>query len=182
MNRENLALLVLRGTYGLLLTGHGSQKLFGIFRGSGFKKTIAMMEGLGLRPGKPWAAMATASEGMGGLLTALGLLGPIGPVLSMGAMGMAAIRVHGGKPIWVTEGGAEFPITNLAIATALALSGPGDLSLDRAFKLKLPGWVGPAAFVATAGGLALGLQQSRPRPAPTATEAAPAAHATTAQI
>ena len=182
MNKNNLALLVLRGTFGLLLMGHGSQKLFGVFRGNGFTKTVAWLESIGLRPGHPWAALASTSEGLGGLLTVLGLLDPIGPIITMGAMGMAAIRVHGGKPIWVSEGGAEFPITNLAIATALALTGPGDLSLDRAFTIRLPGWVGPAAFALTAAGLALGLQRSAPLAAPAAEQATPAASATTAPI
>jgi putative oxidoreductase len=182
MNKNNLALLVLRGTFGLLLTGHGSQKLFGVFRGSGFTKTVAFMEALGLRPGHPWAVLAGTSEGLGGLLTVLGLLGPVGPIMTMGAMSMAAIKVHGGKPIWATEGGAELPLTNLAIATALALTGPGDLSLDRAFKVRLPGWVGPAAFALAAAGLALGLRQAAPPAATTAEQPAPAERAATTAI
>jgi putative oxidoreductase len=43
----------------------------------------------------------------------------------------------------VTEGGAELPVTNIAVATALMLNGPGKYSLDRALGIRLPDWVAP---------------------------------------
>ena len=49
----NLAALVLRAVLGLLLAGHGSQKLFGWFDGPGPEGTSGFMEMLGLRPGRP---------------------------------------------------------------------------------------------------------------------------------
>ncbi len=64
-------------------------------------------------------------------------------------MAMAWTKAHWGKPIWVTGGGAELPITNIAAAmTALILNGPGRYSLDRAFGLRLPGWLAPLGLVA----------------------------------
>ena len=60
---------------------------------------------------------------------------------------MATITAHGGKPIWVTEGGAELPITNIAAATALMLNGPGKFSLDRAFGIRLPRVLAPLGLV-----------------------------------
>ena len=67
-------------------------------------------------------------------------------------MVMATLKAHADKPIWVTAGGAELPVTNIAIALALALGGPGRYSLDRAFGIRLP-WsvVALAAAAATAG-------------------------------
>lgn len=135
---KNVGLLILRLTVGGLLAGHGAQKLFGAFQGPGIQGTTGWMESMGLRPGKPWAFLAGLSEFGGGLLTLLGFLNPIGPLGAIGAMGMAATKVHWGKPVWVTSGGAELPLTNIAAATALALAGPGDISLDKALGIRLP--------------------------------------------
>src|ERR671915_161614 len=127
----NLAALLLRVVLGGLLTGHGAQKLFGSFSGPGLEGTTGFMEMLGLKPGRPWAVLAGLSEFGGGVLTALGLLNPLGPLGVIGAMSMATKTAHAGRPIWVTEGGAELPVTNIAASTALLLSGPGKLSFDR---------------------------------------------------
>ena len=143
----NLAALILRLALGGLMAGHGAQKLFGHFSGPGIEGTSGFMEMLGLKPGRPWAVLAGVSEFGGGVLTALGLLNPLGPLGIIGAMSMASVTAHGGKPIWVTEGGAELPVTNIAGATALLLNGPDKYSLDRAFGIKLPAWIAPLGLV-----------------------------------
>lgn len=146
---RDLGLLALRITTGALLAGHGAQKLFGTFNGPGVEKTAGHMESMGLKPGKNWAALAGASELGGGVLTALGLATPLGLLGVAGSMAMAIEKVHPlNKPIWVTEGGAELPLTNLAIVAALELAGPGRYSLDTALGLRIPRWV-------TLGGVAL---------------------------
>ena len=58
-------------------------------------------------------------------------------------MSMATTKAHWGKPIWVTEGGAELPVLNLAVSTALMLREPDKYSLDRVLGIRLPTWVGP---------------------------------------
>lgn len=165
----DLALVILRATFGGLLAGHGAQKLFGSFGGRGLRGTTQMMESMRLRPGQQWALAAGGAELGGGALTALGLLGPVGPAATIGAMGMATGTVHWGKPVWVTSGGAELPLTNMAIATALLLTGPGALSLDRALGLRPPRWLAIPALAGALAGVALGLRKAR-APAP---EAAP---------
>ena len=122
---KDLALLILRLSVGGLLMGHGAQKLFGSFGGFGMQGTAGWMESMGLKPGNRWAMLAGGSEFGGGALTALGLASPLGPIGVMAAMGTATTKVHWGKPIWVSEGGAELPVTNIAVASALALAGPG---------------------------------------------------------
>jgi putative oxidoreductase len=143
----NLAALLLRLVLGGLLAGHGAQKLFGSFSGPGLEGTSGFMEMLGLKPGRPWAVLAGLSEFGGGVLTVLGFLNPLGPIGVIGAMAMATTTAHKGKPIWVTEGGAELPVTNIAAATALILNGPGKWSLDRALGLRLPRWLAPLGLV-----------------------------------
>src|SRR5215210_3318105 len=144
----SLAVLVLRLALGSFMAGHGSQKLFGWFGGPGLQNTSGWMESIGLRPSRPWALMAGLSELGGGVFMILGLLNPLGPLGAIGSMVMATVKVHGDKPIWVTEGGAELPVTNIAAATALVLNGPGKYSLDRALGLSLPRWLAPLGLVA----------------------------------
>ncbi len=139
MGVGNLAALVLRVVLGGLMTGHGAQKLFGWWGGYGLEGTSGWLESMGLRPGRPWAIMAGGSEFGGGVLSLLGFLNPLGPLGVIGSM--ATRKAHWGKPIWVTEGGPELPVTNISIAVALMLAGPGKYSLDRALGIRVPRWI-----------------------------------------
>jgi putative oxidoreductase len=162
---RDMGLLVLRLTTGGLIAGHGAQKLFGWFGGSGLKGTAAIFESIGLKPGTTWATAASASEFGGGVLTALGFLHPLGPMGTMGAMVMATAKAHWGKPIWATKGGAELPLTNIATAFALTLTGPRRFSLDRLFGIRLPRALVIVAAVVEGVMLAIGIT-SQPTPPP----------------
>jgi putative oxidoreductase len=151
------AVLIARTVVGGLIAGHGAQKLFGWFGGPGLKGTAGFMESLGLKPGTAWAPVAALSEFGGGLLTALGLLSPLGPIGIMAVMSMATLKAHWGKPIWATSGGAELPVTNFAVAFALALTGPGRYSVDAALALRVPAMLAALAVLAAAGGVAAGV-------------------------
>jgi putative oxidoreductase len=161
MKRKDVGLLALRVTTGGLLAGHGAQKLFGAFGGHGMEGTGQFMESLGLQPGKQWAALAGLSEFGGGVLTALGLAHPLGPIAIVSAMTMASATAHAGKPIWSTEGGAELPVTNIGSALALAITGPGRLSLDHALDLHIPRPIVGLFAAAAAGGVLAGLSQAQ---------------------
>lgn len=168
---RDLGLLALRATVGGLLAGHGAQKLFGSFGGHGVEGTAGWLETLGLRPGKPWALLAGASELGGGTLTALGLLHPLGPIGTVGPMVMAWNKAHAGKPIWVTSGGAELPLLNLAAAAALTLTGPGRISLDQLLGLRVPRALVALSAAGVAAGIAAGVM-ARPQAEPEAEGAA----------
>jgi putative oxidoreductase len=141
---DDHALLIIRIVVGTLVAGHGAQKLFGTFGGDGLTGTTAFLTSLGLRPARFWAVVAGATELGSGILTALGLLYPLAPVGILAAMTVAIATVHWGKPIWADQGGAELPLTNAAVATALLLAGPGGYALDQVLGLGLLQW---AAFV-----------------------------------
>ena len=162
---SNLAVLVLRLVLGPLLAGHGAQKLFGWFGGPGLQGTSEWMESMDLQPGRLWALLAGLSEFGGGVLMILGLLNPIGPLGAIGSMVMATVKVHGFRPIWVTEGGPELPVTNMAAATALILNGPGKYSLDRALGIRWPRWlVAVLGLITIALTVAVATREASPPP------------------
>ena len=162
----DVALLILRAVVGGLLAGHGAQKLFGWFGGYGVAGTAGWLESLGLRPGRTWAITAGLSEFGGGLLMLLGFLNPLNTLGVYGAMAMATAKAHWGKPIWVSSGGAELPLMNMAVATALALAGPGRYSLDRLVGIRLPRWLLLPGLLGVALVTAVGLLGSEPAPEP----------------
>jgi putative oxidoreductase len=158
---KDVGLLTLRLTAGGLLMGHGMQKLAGKFGGNGLAGTGQWMESIGLKPGQAWATVAGLSEASGALM-ALGFLEPLGEIGVLSAMAMATGKVHWGKPIWGTAGGAEQPVTYSAIALMLVLAGPGKLSLDALLGTRLPNALALLAVAGAAGGVAYGLMQQPP--------------------
>lgn len=136
--QSDLGLLILRVVVGLVIAGHGAQKLFGWFGGPGLAGVKGWLASIGLRPAGFWAIMAGLSEFGGGLLLALGLLMPFGSLGVIAAMSMAIVTVHAGKGLWASEGGSELPLTNAAAALAVALTGPGAYALDPWLGIALP--------------------------------------------
>jgi putative oxidoreductase len=149
----SVLLLALRAVAGGLLAGHGAQKLFGWFGGNGLEGTAGWLGSMKLEPSRRWALIAGGSEFGGGLLTLLGLLNPLGPVAAMAAMLTAWMKVHLGKPIWNTAGGAELPLLNLTVLSVIALRGPGRLSLDRLFGIRVARGLGLLALVSALVGV-----------------------------
>jgi len=132
-------LLILRVTIGLLFVGHGSQKLFGAFGGPGMTKFTGVIEKQGFRPAPLWAWASALAEFGGGLLMTLGLFTPIAAALIISVMVMAIAKVHGSKGLWNTQGGYEFNLTLIAIATTLGLIGPGVWALDSVLGVPMMG-------------------------------------------
>ena len=160
-------LLALRVALGLYMAAHGAQKLFGWFGGYGLNATGEFMVQLGFKPGRAFAAMASATEVASGILVALGFLGPIGPALMVSVMIVAAVSVHWRHGLFAAKNGIEMALLYAAGAFALALTGPGLFSLD--VLLDLQGlWAARLAWAALAigalGGIA-NLAARRPAPA-----------------
>jgi|SRR5690625_228603 len=132
----DLALLIVRLVVGVLMMGHGAQKLLGWFGGHGLAGTTGWLESMGLRPAGLWALSAGVAEMGGGLLLALGLLTPLGAIGVGAAMLMAILLVHGTK-LWVTDGGGEYNLVLVVTSIALILTGPGAYSLDAALGIAL---------------------------------------------
>jgi putative oxidoreductase len=134
-------LFVIRVVVGLLLIGHGTQKLFGWFGGHGLAGTGGFFHSLGHRPGRLMAAVAGTSEAGGGLLLVLGLLTPLGAAIVLGTMVVAG-SVHADKGVWATAGGYELPLVYGVVGAGLAFTGAGGWSIDSAADIPYThGWV-----------------------------------------
>ena len=145
----HVGLLILRVVVGLLLVGHGTQKLFGWFGGHGLEGTGQFFHNLGYRPGRPMAFLAGLGEAGGGALLALGFLTPLAGAAIIATMMNAGIAVHRGKGPWASNGGWELPLTYGTVAAAAAFTGAGRYSIDHALGWNLAGngW-GVAALLA----------------------------------
>ena len=148
----DFGILIARLVLGLLMAAHGAQKLLGWFGGHGIAGTAGFFEGLGFRPGKLFAVLASSTELASGLLVALGLLGPLGPAAMVAVMVVAAGSVHWKNGVFAMSNGIEIPLLYATGAAALALTGPGAYSLDRLLGLSAV-WTPAVA----SGALALGL-------------------------
>jgi putative oxidoreductase len=130
-----VALLIGRVVLGLLMAGHGAQKLFGWFGGYGLNATGEFLVQLGFPTGRLFAVAASAGEVASGLLMALGLLGPVGPALMLSIMIVAAVTVHWQNGVFAAGNGIELPLLYASGALALGLAGFGQYSLDTLFGL-----------------------------------------------
>ncbi|GGN79350.1 hypothetical protein GCM10011579_063690 [Streptomyces albiflavescens] len=145
-------LLLIRLTFGLLLAGHGAQKLFGIFGGGGLTATAKGFADLGFRPGKVFAVIGGLSEFLGGLGLAAGLFTPLAAAAVIGVMINAMATVTGAHGLWEQNGGVEYSVCIAIVALAVAAIGPGRLAVDRFFRWGAGGW-GEAAVALGLGGI-----------------------------
>jgi putative oxidoreductase len=132
---DDLGLFAARVAVGLSFASHGAQKAFGWFGGPGPEKAAGFMGSLGLKPGDQFATAAEVNEIGSGLLIALGLGGPLGPAGMLSGMIVAAETVHKKNGYYAAQSGVEVNLLYGALAVALASSGYGALSLDRALGL-----------------------------------------------
>ncbi|MEU6221651.1 DoxX family protein [Streptomyces sp. NPDC047022] len=146
-------LLLIRLTFGLLMAGHGAQKLFGLFGGKGLTATGNGFAALGYHPGRVFALVGGLSEFLGGLGLAAGLLTPLAAAALIGVMINAMATVTGAHGLWETRGGVEYGVCIAVVALAVAMTGPGRLAVDRFFRWGAGGWA-EGAFALGLGGIA----------------------------
>jgi len=152
----DLGLLIVRLVIGITLAAHGSQKLGRWFGGGGIAGTAPFFEQLGFRPGRLHAALAGIAETGGGLLLAAGLLTPLAAAALIAVMVVAVGSVHWGKGFFLQTGGFEYNLVLAAGALAVAFTGPGAISLDRALGISWSGtsWGLAALLLGLLGGAA----------------------------
>jgi putative oxidoreductase len=151
----DFGLLVARLVFGITMSAHGAQKLFGWFGGYGIAGTGQFFESIGFRPGRVLAVAAGLGELAGGLLVAFGLLGPVGPALMLSVM-IVASSLHWKNGLFATANGIELPLLYSAAAVALAFTGYGTYSLDALFGLArvwTPDLIGTVVALGVFGGV-----------------------------
>lgn len=162
-----IARLMLRLLVGGLFVGHGTQKLFGWFGGSGLEATAQGFDQMGMRPGRRHALAGGIGEAGGGAALALGLATPLASGVLTAVMLTAIHRVHLKNGPWVTKGGYEYNAVLIAAVLSLAEAGPGKLSLDAALGTERsgPGWALGAAALGVIGAIGANLT-TEPAPPP----------------
>jgi putative oxidoreductase len=153
----DVGLLVLHAAVGLIVAGHGAQKLFAWFGGQGVQGTTGFVEKLGWRPARAFALLLGAAELVGGLALAVGFATPLAAAAIIAILANAAWVVHRPNGLWNAAGGYEYPLALIAAATSLAFTGPGQYSVDHMIGWNLSGveW-GVAALALGALGWLLG--------------------------
>jgi putative oxidoreductase len=124
-------LLLLRVVVGATMFAHGSQKIFGWWGGGGPRGTANFFGSVGWRAPLVQATLAGLSE-CAGVLLALGFLTPFASLAIAVVMVTAVATVHWPNGFFNMKGGFEFNLTLWTVAVALAATGPGRFSLDRA--------------------------------------------------
>ena len=141
-------LLVLRIVVGLLLVGHGAQKLFGWFGGGGLSGTAGFFRSVGYWPPRLMAGFAGLAELLGGLSLAAGFMTPLAAAAIIATM-LNAGAVHRRNGLWAVNNGYEYPLALGTAAATLGFTGAGTASLDA--------WLGVSAGGTEAGIFAAGL-------------------------
>ncbi|MEO8744233.1 MAG: DoxX family protein [Candidatus Dormibacter sp.] len=131
------SILILRLIVGLYVFAHGTQKLFGWFAASAPANADAVFTESGLRPAKFWASLLGITEAVGAALFATGLLSPLGSIWIGGAMLVSVLGLRLSKGLFEFRGGIELPLTNLAVAVAVGITGPGLYSIDAVLGITL---------------------------------------------
>ncbi|WP_327279303.1 MULTISPECIES: DoxX family protein [unclassified Streptomyces] len=163
-------ILILRLLVGLLVAGHGVQKVSSHLGGKGLDGGTEEFRADGFRGGAFTALAAGGGQIGSGLLLAAGLLTPLAATGTIGVM-TVALTVKWRHGLWVQNDGYEYPLVLISTAAALAATGPGAWSLDASLGLTpYPLWWAALALVAGLGsGLLTRLVLYRP-PAPAIAE------------
>ncbi|WP_447040880.1 DoxX family protein [Streptomyces sp. DSM 118878] len=144
-------ILILRLLVGLLVAGHGVQKISSHLGGRGLEGGAEEFRADGFRGGVLTALAAGGGQIGSGLLLAAGVLTPLAATGVIGVM-TVALTVKWRHGLWVQNDGYEYPLVLVATAAALAATGPGAWSLDAVLGLTpYPLWWAALALVAGLG-------------------------------
>lgn len=147
----NYGLLLLRVVVGLTLSAHGYNKFFG---GGKIPGTARWFASMGMKPnGKIHAVLAASTELGAGLLFAAGLLTPLAAAGMVSLMIVAAYTVHLRNGFFIVKEGIEYNLVLATVAVAVASTGPGRWSLDRAFNLDFVFHPKTAVIISVGGGV-----------------------------
>lgn len=129
---------ILRIAVGMIFVAHGAQKLFGAFGGPGLSGTSEYFTSLGLTPAYPLALLWAIVEFGGGALVLLGAWTRWAAIPLAIGMAVAIWKAHVVNGFFINWAlapgvghGYEFHLVLLAACACVALTGAGELSIDR---------------------------------------------------
>ncbi|MBA2947821.1 DoxX family protein [Streptomyces himalayensis] len=161
---DAVAVLLVRAVLGITMIVHGVNH----WRGGGhIEGTARWFSGLGLKYGRLQAWMSVFTEVGAGVLLLLGLATPLACAAVISVMLVAGLLAHRRNGFFVFKDGYEYVLVLAVTSLALAMLGPGSLSIDAAGDIEVNGWAGGGialgvAVAATAGLLALFWRPERP--------------------
>jgi putative oxidoreductase len=160
MTALDIGLLVLRVTVGGIYVLHGLRKL-GWGNPDGYAGFHASIARRGYRPPRLWAPAAVVAEIGGGILAILGLLTPVASALLL-AQSVTIVALVRGRGFWVEAMGVEYPLMLGAGAVAIALAGPGGMSMDALLGVDVDPLLAVALAAVGVAGSVVGLVTRRP--------------------
>ena len=131
-NLSDIGLLLIRAVLAAVFIYHGGQKLFGLFGGYGIQGTAGWMASVGIPFPVVSTVLAGGTEFFGGLILLLGTGTRLAAIPMAFNMVVAIVTVHHGA-FDARAGGMEFPLSLGVVLLALALIGPGRLTVGRIF-------------------------------------------------
>jgi putative oxidoreductase len=127
------AILPIRLALGAIFIGHGAQKVFGVWGGSGIQGFSQMLAGLGFSPVSFWAYLEAYVELLGGICLLLGAFSRTAATLVFILIVVAIYKVHFKNGFFLAQGGYEYNLLILAACLAVMIAGGGALALTKKF-------------------------------------------------
>ncbi len=173
MHAFDFAILLLRLAAGLAFAAHGSQKAFGWWGGPGPQGWRGAITHMGFRPVELFVWVSILAELIGGLAFAAGVLTPAAAALLVAQSVVIVFKAHWSKGYFSQKGGFEYPLLLAVVAIAVAVAGPGQISVDHVVGLAPDAAIRGGLLVlgAIGGVAALVLQRVTAPPAPAAPQA-----------
>jgi putative oxidoreductase len=141
-----IGLLMIRCALGGAMFLQGAAKL----TRHGHRDTAQYFDGIGFRPAALLAVLVGVTEAGAGILLGVGFATPLAAV-GLIAVLVGAVAAKGRSGYWNTGDGYEYPLLVALVASAIAFTGPGEISVDA-----LLGWANPstaASVVAIVAGI-----------------------------
>jgi putative oxidoreductase len=157
INATDVGLLILRAGIGVVMVAHGYNH---IFNGGKIAGTARWFEGLGMRPGRLHAWLASLTELGAGALLVVGFLTPLAAAGVVGTMIVAWLTNHARNGFFIFRPGEgyEYVMTLTLASLAVGAMGAGRISIDHAAGIfDTTSWTGLIITAAAGIGGALGL-------------------------
>jgi putative oxidoreductase len=170
MHSIDVAALLLRLAVGLAFAAHGSQKAFGWWGGPGPQGWGGAITAMGFRPVWLFTWVSILAELVAGLLLAAGFLTPAMAAVLVAQSVVIVFKVHWAKGFFSQKGGFEYPLLLAVAAVAVAIMGPGQISVDHVIGLAPDAAIRGGLLVigAVGGFVALGISMVGRGPQPAA--------------